>query len=348
MTTTSHHLTLQHIAGILSFKDNQCQLAEQFKTSVDWDHMVRLSSQHLMLPALYSQLKNKALLSYIPTELALYLEEIARLNSNRNIELYNEAKIISNLFEEAQIEHVFIKGAAIISHLAKGDIGTRMIGDLDIVIAAHQLLQAFNLLKDHGYTKTISFNYTPKNYRHLPRQINAEKLGAIELHREVLIHDYSTLININDLLKHKQKIQGLYVPRQEDSIKIAIYTTQINDHAHTFGNLHLKAIYDCLLLNLHSDTELIERLSAHKQANTFLELSGLYFPSLKPTITKRRSKGLRSYYFFKLKNPKLGGLIQRASYAIFIHSKRIKLILNNKSYRGHLLKKKIYLKQSDM
>ena len=92
------------IADILSFNNNQEELTEHFnKTSIDWDAIVIIGSKHLMLPALYCNLKTKDLLQLIPEELQIYLEEITAINRGRNEILLKEANEISNIFK-IQIE----------------------------------------------------------------------------------------------------------------------------------------------------------------------------------------------------------------------------------------------------
>ncbi len=99
-------------------------LATKFDAlAVEWDMVVVLASQHLMLPALYYQLHNKDLLTHIPPDLELYLEEISNINHHRNSTLLQEAQEISTLFNKAGIDHVYIKGVAVISTIASKDIG---------------------------------------------------------------------------------------------------------------------------------------------------------------------------------------------------------------------------------
>lgn len=345
MKTTSPFTTLQHIVDILSPQDNRGTLSKKFKNSeVNWDQVVIMASQYLMLPALYCELKRKDLLSDTPPDLLLYLEEITTMNRDRNKSLLIEAKEISSIFNQAQINYVFIKGTAMLAHLASDDVGARMVGDIDIVVQPNQLKHAFQLLETHGYTETIDFNYEPKNFRHLPRQINPDNIGAIELHSEVLLHKYRSHIDVTTLISYKQTVNGLYIPTEEDSIKIAIFTAQINDHGHLFANLNLKILYDCLRLGLHKNRRLLESLSQVTESNSFLELASIYLSALKPSKTISSSQYKKIYYSFKMENPRLGRIVHKTFYSVFEAFERVKLLIENKSYRAHILKNKLKCK----
>lgn len=345
MNQSSTYLTLQQIADILSFKPNEVELAEYLSSHpIHWDGIVMVASQHLMLPALYCRLKAKNLLSYIPPDLEAYLEELTAINRNRNEELLTEAREVSELFDRAQIEHVFIKGIALIGGNTFHDRGERMIGDIDILIKPHQSQDAFDLLEYHGYTEKVSFNYELRDYRHLPRQINPNKMGAIELHIDLLIHKYSALIDKNALFQRKSRIHGISVPSSEDAIKIAILTTQINDHAHVLGYLKLKSTYDCLALGLQDTHDLLHELSHEKHSQSFLEMSSLFFPELTPSQTSPTSHRLKSYYLFKITHPTIGRVLQQTVALVHATSLRLKLFIGNKSYRMHILKNKLGLK----
>lgn len=315
-------------------------------SKVNWEDMVALASQHLMLPALYCQLKTKEVISYIPQDLNDYLEELTAINRNRNAALLKEALDISEVLNAANIDHVFIKGVALIAGNTYKDIGERMIGDIDILIARAQLQEAFNLLENYGYTENYSFNYEQKNFRHLSRQINPDKIGAVELHSEVLVHNHRALCNVDAILKNKRNVNGIYLPSIEDAIRMAIFTTQINDQGHVFGLISLKNIYDCLSLGLQNNIQLLNELSNQKQSQSFLEISGLFFSELKPLRSNSYSKFLKTYFSFCMQHPRIGQLSYQMLHFAHSYWERMKLLIGNKSYRTHILKNKIIVPNS--
>ena len=345
MAKRSVYTTMQLIADILSFKDNGDALSKQIThTTTDWDAVVIIASNHLMLPALYCRLKAKSLLERLPEDLKSYLEEIADINRGRNEILLAEAHEITQLFNKENIDHVFIKGMSLIAGGIYNDPAERMVGDIDILVAENQIHTAFDLLTKHGYTDTVTSIITANNHRHLPRQVSSKKFGAIELHTEILIHKHRPLIDKNQVLNNKRIDNGIAIPSIEDSIKISILAFQINDKARIYGHLSFKAIYDCLSLSLPAQPEFIKTLSHEKYAQSFLELSSIFFKELAPFSSSLPSLMLRRFFLFRLNYPKLGNSFSSVIYIFRNIQLRFDLLYNNKSYRRHIMKHKLGLK----
>lgn len=337
---------MQLIADILSFNDNQEALTDQIQqTSMDWDKVVVIGSKYLMLPALYCRLKAKGLLKLIPDDLHDYLKEITDINRGRNEVLLAEANEISEIFKKENIDHVFIKGIALISGETFEDPAERMLSDIDLLVAKNQLQRAFNILTRHGYTETVTSVIERKNRRHLPRQVSQEKFGAVELHSEILRHKHRYLISSEQVLQNKRIINGIAIPSVEDAIRISILAFQINDKAHLYGYLGLKPIYDCLALQLPSKAELLKNLCDQKHSQSFLTMSSIFFKELTPYKSSNYSVLLKRYYNFRLKHPKLGNLISSLVNTTINMHMRLNLLLYNQSYRRHILKNKIGIKR---
>lgn len=337
---------MQLIADILSFNTNQELLSKDFKNvAIDWDAVVIIASQHLMLPALYCKLKEKELLPLIPDDLNLYLEEIAEINRGRNKILLKEAHEISKIFKKENIEHVFIKGVALVAGQFFKDPAERMIGDVDILVTPKQVHKAFDILTQHGYDKTVGFNYEQKNYRHLARQISKHKFGAIELHSEILIHKYKNLLRNEQVLKNRQIINGIAIPSNEDSIKIAVLGLQINDKAHTLGYVSFKTLYDCMALKITTSHVLLRDFGYEKHAQSFLLLASTFYKELIPHKTSFYSIFLQYYFIFRSHYPKMGNFIYSLIKTSMNIIDRMIIFIFNKSYRRHILKNKLLSKK---
>lgn len=333
---------MQLIVDILSFETSPEVLQHQLSgTTIDWDQIVSVASVHLVLPAVYCRLQQKSVLRYLPEDLVFYLEELTLLNRDRNHQLLIEVEHISKLFVAHDINHVFIKGVALLTGEYFEDIGERMIGDIDILVASEDLTVAFDLLVEEGYTQSLPFNYKVKNYRHLPRQISEKYLGAIELHDQLLKHRHNQLISKESFLLNKQTVKGISIPNSEHLIWNTILAQQINDRGHYYNVPTLKGIYDVLVVGLPKKIQVIKALSKQRYGLSFLNLASIFSPEITPFKETALNRIHRRNFLLTLRFPKYGNRLMKVKSAYIGMIERLKLLVFNKSYRIHVFNNKL-------
>ena len=127
------------IATILSFESNETELKAQLSgKKMDWEWFVKASSQLGVMTSAYCRLEQKGLLDLVPEDLNAYLSGITKINRNRNQSLLNQVKELSELFNGHGINHVFIKGCALLASGYFKDFGERLIGDIDLIVEPTQ------------------------------------------------------------------------------------------------------------------------------------------------------------------------------------------------------------------
>lgn len=334
--------TLQLIANILSFDTSDTLLETKLMDQkTDWDSVVVVASKHLMLPALYCRLKHKKMLKHLPEDLVVYLKELTELNRSRNIQLLKEAQEISQLFERHHLNHSFIKGIALLSGNYYEDVGERMVGDIDILVDSRALDTAFELLVDHGYSRFIDFNYKVKNYRHLPRQISENHLGAVELHDQLLKHGYNDLIDKAQLLDGAQMFQNIKIPNATDLIRNSIFAHQINDNGYFMVMLKLKSAYDVLSLKTYQNEDLLRELYNEKYSSQFLGMCCVFFPELENPEKELKKSHSQSLFVMMLRFPEFARSLIKIKFVYLNIRERFQLLLSNESYRQHIFKNKM-------
>ena len=150
--------TTRFISDILFDKEIDLVLFPAKNNDKFWDSFVRIASSHYVIPALYYKLKERDYIKLLNDELASYLEEIYSQNLERNLELLKEVNEISNILKSNNIDHVFLKGSALISSLYKDSIGIRMVGDIDIFISNDQVFESQELMFKNGYKKSAKYD----------------------------------------------------------------------------------------------------------------------------------------------------------------------------------------------
>jgi len=297
----SLHSIFQDIADIISDESNIETLKHKIETNqLDWEKIVPVASSHLVIPLLYCKLKEKDLLEILPKDLNSYLEEITNQNRDRNKTILKEVKDISLLLNKHDIDHVFLKGVALMVSGSYKDIGERMIGDIDILVHPKQLFDAQNILLKHGYTAIeTTFGQNFFEHKHLARLIPEKGLAAIEIHRKLLHKPVKNQLDTNRILKNKRSVNKITIPDFNDLLNHTILNFEINDYGYYYNYLGLRNTYDAIKLLKILPEKRLNRINQNKYFSSFVDKISVYF-SL-PIFIKKNRAVLSSGRIFRLK-----------------------------------------------
>ena len=331
--------TYQNIADILSYKSSIGKLEKTLSSKeFNWDNIVIEGSKHLVLPAIYCRLKSKGLLHLLPEELDTYLNEITSLNRSRNLSILKQIHALSTLFNEHKINHIFLKGAALIASGYYDDIAERMLGDIDILISEPDLDKAFTLLRAHGYypiAQTLGSDFF--EHRHLPRMKADEFICVVELHRKLLASDRDKVLTNSNTLSAKQIINGVALLSKSHLARHTILNYQINDHGSVYNSISFRAAYDSIvLLEKLNNPILIEK---DKKITAYFNVLAIFFEDVPKAYAS--TNFTTRFYRFKLRNLKFYKFWNKTlkSYIYMnIVLKRIPMLLTNKAYRKALFR----------
>lgn len=333
--------TYQLIADILSFDSSNTELKQTLsRTNIDWDTFVIEGSRHLVLPALYCRFKSKALLDLLPKDLITYLEDITAINRNRNISIIEQAKDLASLFNSHSIEHVFLKGTALLALNCYEDNAERMIGDIDILIPNNQIQKAYTLAKENGYIpieSTLSADFF--EHKHLPRMVPLNAISALELHIKLFANYEFEALKPKNILDQKNSNAILNVPSKAHLFYHNVLNSQVNDKGQLYQNMSFRSAYDSIILLKLIDPNDIAKALKTKKIKSYLERLSLFFDDLKleqnikPTVFTK-------FYLFKLKHKKFhifyDKILNLVSF-IWIVFGRFYLLLTSSKYRKAVL-----------
>ena len=250
--------TLFFVAKCLTIsleEKNRKQIENQLKTSsINWEDIVKLSTSHYVLPALYCNLKRADFLKYLPSDLIDYMQHITDLNRERNKQIITQAKELNQLLLSNNITPVFLKGTSNIVEGLYEDIAERMVGDIDFIFSKQDYPKAIQILKVDNYNLMIKQDYYAPG-KHYPRLIKQGKINAIEIHKDLLIERYSSEFNYNHINKDVQKINGFNVLSFKNQLTLSVAATQINDYSFHYKRITLRNAYDVFLLSKKTDAQ---------------------------------------------------------------------------------------------
>ena len=304
-----------------------------------WDKFVKIGSSHYVIPTLYFKLKERDFLKLLNTELVSYLEEIYNQNCNRNIELVKEVNEISHLLKTHSINHVFLKGAALVSSIYKQSIGVRMVGDIDILIAKDQIQKAKNLLELSSYSP-IKIPFEPffnNNGKHLDRMINKNKLFAIELHFKISDRE----IKHEDFLDSKKMINYNFIPKTSNLLFHSIINFQLNDYGSLRATFHFRTLFDVFNLSKPDLIYKISNFSNLEKIKVVMKNFDIvkYNTPINLLFFECRFKLINLFHVFSLFNKILIDLFLFLSLSPLIRLKQIIALITRGDYRAYALKK---------
>ena len=303
--------------------------------SVNLDLIVKTSSEHMLLPALYFNLKKQNLLKYIPAELENYLKNIFTINRNRNCEILRQVDSLNELFTNFKIKPVYIKGVSNIYSGLYDDIGERMIGDIDFIVSKSQFVKSISLLKENGYSEIEELSEPLPNLRHYKRLVNPNFISAVEIHKDLIIEKYRHEFCYSGINKNLINVKGKFIMSYENQLIMSIIADFINDRGSYFKKIQLRNAYDVFLILKN-----IQDLGYFK---SFIKLGGkledymtahhiLFESPISEKLIKFKTKSnFKNHYLSLIKNDK-----------IRIYQYWIRVFLEKQLWRLNIIYKSFY------
>jgi Uncharacterised nucleotidyltransferase len=130
------------------------QLTGNKASQINWTKFIIQLEENGMAGSFYDSMKKFDFDISIPPEIYLSLECSYRRNQVSNIILREELRSALNLLNEAGIQAIVLKGAAL-SELVYGDIGLRPMSDVDLLVRRTDAEHAEALFINEGYRRAV-------------------------------------------------------------------------------------------------------------------------------------------------------------------------------------------------
>jgi len=181
------------------------------QTAIDWPDFLRRVDRHRVAPLVYTNLSRYAgqtIPSFILRELRSRFERNARRG------LANAAELVRlcRLFQENDISVLPLKGSVLALQIY-GNLALRHAGDVDLLIAEHQVDQADRLLQGEYHRTLPAFRLTPSRRRlslkfmHHFGYLHEQNKLRLELHWRPIINKSVHLMDLTHLLKQASTVE---------------------------------------------------------------------------------------------------------------------------------------------
>ena len=204
-----------------------------------------------MLPALFFNINKKNLSNLFPEDFIEYIKNIYSINKARNTVLLSEAKELSEILYKNKIDHIFLKGTALLLSNVFEDIGERMMCDIDFIIQHKDEEKVEKILEKNNYfTNNIIDLFRVFKPIHLTTRVNKNKTIRIEPHLELLSPKYRVVFNSKKLINaFKDETKTIKTPSKPFLFDHCIYALQTEDKGLIKSYHFHRSIYDIYKLD---------------------------------------------------------------------------------------------------
>lgn len=148
---------------------------------VDWVSLIGLANETLTTPALIDLVRKFE--RRIPEDVCACVRDIYQRNVTRNDRLAAQLEETVLAINQRGVTPVLLKGAATLATAPYERRGTRLMADLDILVAPHQAEPSLDALASIGYQ--VHFQTPPEDNGWIVELMRPRDVGMIDLHRSV-------------------------------------------------------------------------------------------------------------------------------------------------------------------
>ena len=139
------------------------QISELCRRAIDWDIFIRLVDRHRVVSQAYKSL-NQFAANYVPEPVLTRLRERFHRNTQGVLAKTAELVRIVKRFEKKGIPVLPFKGP-VLALQAYGNLGSRHVGDLDMMVPPESVKNAEDILGQQGYKRIHpEFDLTQKQH----------------------------------------------------------------------------------------------------------------------------------------------------------------------------------------
>ena len=236
----------------LAFEDNRESLRQQFQEEqIAWENVVKISSQHLVTPALYWALSKKGLLDALPDDgLIPYLEMILDANRDRNQRILAQVHTIAMQLNQVDIEPLLMKGVASLITGVYEDVGIRMMTDIDLLVPKDKLMISVAALENIGYKPLAGYTYATYHHQYIPLVCEGTA-ASLELHPR-LVRIGTQILPTKEVWHDAQPLSfrdtHVRLPSPPHRIQHNIIHTYMMDSNYSMATINLMQLYEFAML----------------------------------------------------------------------------------------------------
>lgn len=152
-----------------------------------WEKLLSLANLHRVTLLWYLRMQQNDLVRQMPDDLRDYLDALLEENRIRNGNLLLVLDRCLEAFCHDDLDTIILKGAAALVDDLYGDVGARLMGDIDLLVRSEQLEQVEKALLTLGFqvAEEDRDNQFFSEHHHLPPYYHPDWQVCLEIHLDI-------------------------------------------------------------------------------------------------------------------------------------------------------------------
>ena len=216
--------------------------------NIAWEDIITLANNMMLTPALWVSFSDKGLIEDLPQDLKDYLQKLHGLNIARNKKLKAQALEAIQTLNTIDVKPILLKGSGYLFLNSFGDIGARMMYDLDIMVPDSTLEKCIKAFHDLGYHSKPEEGKKFIDHHHSAPLIRQGEYGAIELHHKLLSQKTDSVLPTDlawqDIESFTLENVPVNVLSPTHRVLHSILHSQVVDGYHLHHIINLRSLHD--------------------------------------------------------------------------------------------------------
>jgi hypothetical protein len=212
-----------------------------------WQQVIDLANLYYLTPALAWTLEQKKPTYQMPADAWAFLEGALDLNRSRNKQIRLQALEVTGALAAAGIRPVILKGGVCLFEEGEEAFNSRMMVDLDILVAEDQLPSALDVAAGLNYEVLGGYNERSHDIKCKPR--SGDRV-MIEIHR--FLGPQRTLLPPETVMCQATLLETgssqILIPSLSHRVLHNIFHAQVQNRGHVLGRVSLRGLHDLGLL----------------------------------------------------------------------------------------------------
>jgi hypothetical protein len=245
---------LRLIAACLDDEADDAAVRRRLAQESDWPALALQASGQMMSTSLHAGIARRDLAGALPGDFADYLGALFELNAERNGNIRVQLAEVAAALNHQGIEPVLLKGAAALLSDLYGDAGSRLIGDLDLLVAPDELPRASAALQALGYQRVLEGICDERHYgefHHDAPLVHPDRVASVELHRRYLLSARGTRL-MDAIARPPVAIRigeaSARLPQATERLAHNFLHQMVQDSGFVRGSFDLRQLYEAALL----------------------------------------------------------------------------------------------------